>query len=29
MLGGERGARRDWALDAAITGVAGTPRDVE
>lgn len=25
MLGGERGARRDWALDAAITGVAGTP----
>jgi len=29
MLGGERGARRDWALDAAIRGVAGTPRDVE
>ncbi len=26
MLGGEHGARRDWALDAAITGVAGTPR---
>jgi len=26
MLGGEHGARRDWAFDAAITGVAGTPR---
>lgn len=25
VLGGERGARRDWALDAAITGVATTP----
>lgn len=25
ILGGERGARRDWALDAAIAGVAQTP----
>jgi hypothetical protein len=29
MLGGERGTRRDWALNAAITGVAGTPLDGE
>ncbi len=26
MVGGEQGARRDWALDSVIAGVASTPR---
>jgi AcrR family transcriptional regulator len=29
MLGGARQARRDWALDAAINGIAHTPREEE